>query len=270
MKKNILLAVDSYKYSHSKGWDIENEHQGQYPPGTESMMSYIEARSGDKTLFFGLQIFIKEYLQVPFTIEDINEAELISAAHGDPFNREGWEYVLNTYNGYMPVVIKAVPEGTIVPCRNVLATIECSDPKCFWVTSFLETALLRSIWYPTTVATTSYECREVIKHFLEETGTPESINFKLHDFGARGVSSSESASIGGLAHLATGFMGSDTMEAIQYAYRYYGATGSPSFSIPASEHSTITSWRKNNEKSAYRNIINQFGGQGKNNEMPVL
>lgn len=252
--RNLILSADSYKASH---WN-------QYPKGTEGMMSYIEARGGGKeTLFFGLQMFIKDYLMTPITQEDINEAEMFYTVHGEPFNKEGWEYILSEYKGYMPVHIRAPKEGTVVPISNALVTIVCSDPKCFWVASFLETALLRGVWYPTTVATNSYECKQVIKHFLEKNGTPDAINFKLHDFGARGVSSGESAGIGGAAHLVN-FMGSDTVEGIVTANRYYGvAGGMAGFSIPASEHSTITSWGKENEKEAYRNMIQQYGGEGK-------
>jgi nicotinamide phosphoribosyltransferase len=254
MRKNILLATDSYKLSHFK----------QYPAGTEGMMSYIEARGGVRTVFFGLQMFIKDYLMEPFTAEDITEAAMFAEGHGEPFNREGWEYILNEYNGYMPVLIKAIPEGTVTPNRNALVTIECIDPKCFWVASYLETALLRAVWYGTTVATNSYECKQIIKKYLDLTSdNPEQIAFKLHDFGARGVSSAESAAMGGAAHLVN-FMGSDTIEGIIAANRYYGvATGMAGFSIPAAEHSTITSWGKENEVDAYRNMIKQYGGPGK-------
>jgi nicotinamide phosphoribosyltransferase len=261
MRKNILFSCDSYKYSHSAGGETGC---GQYPPKTEGMMSYIEARGGGtRTLFFGLQMFIKDYLMTPITQEDIDEATVFCEAHGEPFNKEGWQYVLDTYAGFMPVVIRAPKEGSVIPISNALVTIECTDPRCFWVASFLETALLRGVWYPTTVATYSYECKQIIKHFLEKNGSPDAIGFKLHDFGARGVSSGDSASIGGCAHLVNS-MGSDTVEGIVAANRYYGTSvGMAGFSIPASEHSTITSWGKENEKEAYRNMINTYAGPGK-------
>lgn len=251
-KENILLKVDSYKLSHFK----------QYPEGAEGMMSYIEARTGFRAVFFGIQAFIKEYLLTPFTFDDIEEAAEIAELHGEPFNRKGWEYILNTYNGYMPVKIKAVPEGTVLRNGNVQVTIECEDPKCFWVASYLETILLRAIWYPTTVATNSYECKQVIKDFLSLTSdNQEQIMFKLHDFGGRGVSSGESAMLGGMAHLIN-FMGTDTVEALVGCRRYY-SENMAGFSIPAAEHSTITSWGKENEVDAYRNMLKQYGGKGK-------
>ena len=252
LASNIILNTDSYKVSMFK----------QYPAGTTGVYSYIESRGGryDRTVFFGLQAFIKEYLLVPITQDDIDIADHILTAHGEPFNRSGWQYILDKHNGYLPVVIRAVPEGTVVPVKNVLATIENTDPKCFWLTTWLETALLRAIWYPTTVASQSYTIKQVIAHYLEMTGDPSLIDFKLHDFGARGVSSLESAGIGGAAHLVN-FMGSDTITGVLYAREYYNA-GISGFSIPAAEHSTITSWGRDGEVDAYRNMLTQFAKPG--------
>ena len=252
LAKNIILNTDSYKVSMFK----------QYPAGTTGVYSYIESRGGryDKTVMFGLQAFIKEYLLEPITQADIDIADEILTAHGEPFNREGWEYILRVHGGYLPVVIRAVPEGTVVPVKNVLATIENTDPQVPWLTTWLETPLLRAIWYPTTVATQSYKIKEVIKHYLEMTGDPSGIDFKLHDFGARGVSSFESAGIGGAAHLVN-FMGSDTISGVLYAREYYGA-GVAGFSIPAAEHSTITSWGREGEVDAYRNMLRNFAKPG--------
>jgi nicotinamide phosphoribosyltransferase len=250
---NIVLNSDSYKYSQFS----------QYPPKTTVVYSYIESRGGvyDATVFFGLQAFIKEYLTGPVvTMDMIDEAEALITAHGEPFNREGWEYIVREHSGNLPVIIKAVPEGTVVGVKNVLATIENTDPACYWLTSFLETALLRAIWYPTTVATNSYENKKLILEYLEKTGDPTSIDFKLHDFGARGVSSLESAGIGGAAHLVN-FMGTDTVEALLFARRYYGADVA-GYSVPAMEHSTVTSWGRENEVASYRNMVKQNGKPG--------
>lgn len=251
--KNIILNSDSYKYSQFN----------QYPPNTTGVYSYIESRGGvyDATVFFGLQAFVKEYLVGSVvTMDMIDEAEAIITAHGEPFNREGWEYIVREHGGKLPVVIKAVPEGMVVGIRNVLATIENTDPNCYWLTSFLETALLRAIWYPTTVATNSYESKKLILDYLEKTGDPTSIDFKLHDFGARGVSSLESAGIGGAAHLVN-FQGTDTVEALLFARRYYGADMA-GFSVPAMEHSTVTSWGREHEVDAYRNMVKKNGVPG--------
>lgn len=253
MKTNLLLNTDSYKASMFV----------QYPPHTETVFSYIESRGGryNETVFFGLQAFIKEYLTTPITMEDIDEAEEIWTAHGEPFNREGWEYIVNELGGILPVRIRAVPEGTVVPTHNVLVTIENTDPKCFWLTTYLETALLRAIWYPTTVATNSREVKKIIRRYMKDTGADlGGLAFKLHDFGARGASSTETAMLGGMAHLVN-FMGTDTIAAVVGARRYYNESVA-GFSIPAAEHSTITSWGKSGEVDAYRNMLQKFAKPG--------
>ena len=250
---NIILNTDSYKVSH---WE-------QYPAGTEGVFSYIESRGGDynETVMFGLQIFLKEYLSKPITQENIDEAEVFFKAHGEPFNKEGWQYILDKYDGYLPLKIKAVPEGTVVPVLNALVTIENTDPALFWLTSYVETALLRAVWYGTTVSTISWNIKQVIKDYMDATGADVSgLGFKLHDFGARGVSSGESAGIGGAAHLVN-FMGTDTIRGAWTAMKYYGGD-MPGFSIPAAEHSTMTSWGRENEKDAYKNMIDKYKENG--------
>lgn len=251
MINNIILLSDSYKMSHWK----------QYPPGTEKVYSYFESRGGkfDYTVFFGLQYFIKEYLEgVVVTNKMIDEAKEMIDGHLGPglFNEKGWRYIANELGGKLPVEIKAVPEGTVIPVKNVLMTIENTDPKCFWLTNFLETLGVQICWYMTTVATLSRECKKIIMKYLHETGDPEGIGFKLHDFGFRGVSSVESAGIGGCAHLVN-FMGTDTVQALRIARNYYSEPVA-GFSIPAAEHSTITSWGKENEVKAFENMLVQF------------
>ena len=252
--RNLILNTDSYKTSHYV----------QYPEGAEAVSSYIESRGGEyaETLVFGLQAFIKQYLTTPITADNIDEAEAVLTAHGVPFNRDGWEYILNTYDGYLPIEIQAVPEGVSLPVGNVMAQVKNTDPKCAWLTSYVETSLLRAIWYPTTVATVSKACKNIISRYLDETAdSSEGLGFKLHDFGARGASSEETAALGGAAHLVN-FMGTDTISGLMLARRFYGADMA-GFSIPAAEHSTITSWGKDGESAAYANMIKQVGGDGK-------
>lgn len=252
--KSIILNADSYKASHYL----------QYPPGTSEVSSYIEARGGDypKAVFFGLQMFIKDYLLRPISEEDVCEAETIFELHGVPFNSEGWRYIVNEHNGFLPIEIEALPEGTVASVKNAMVQVRNTDPKCAWLTSYVETALLRAVWYPTTVATVSWSCRQVIQRYLELTAdSSEGIEFKLHDFGARGATTEEAAAVGGAAHLVN-FMGSDTISGIMAARRFYGAEMA-GFSIPAAEHSTITSWGRDNESAAYANMLKQFSGGGK-------
>ncbi len=140
-----------------------------------------------------------------------------------------------------------------------MVQVENTDERMPWLTTWVETALLRSVWYPSTVATLSFKCKEILYRGLLETSEDPAgqIPFKLHDFGARGVSSAESAALGGMAHLVN-FSGTDTMEALEAAMAWYGADVA-GFSIPAAEHSTMTSWGREREVDAYRNMLVQFG-----------
>ncbi len=252
---NVVIDVDSYKTGMWR----------QYPPGTTSMFSYIESRGGkfDRTVFFGLQYYLKQYLLRGVSEDDVNEANEFYAAHGVPFNREGWDYIarLHKHGKGLPVRIRAVPEGMVVPTRNALVTIESTDPNVFWLASWLETMLLR-VWYPTNVATLSWHCKRAIRDYLERTSEDPGAErgVKLHDFGARWVSSQESAAIGGAAHLVN-FMGSDTVAGVLMANRYYNEKMA-AFSIPAAEHSTITSWGREREADAYSNMLDQYAKPG--------
>ncbi|SIT41202.1 putative pre-B cell enhancing-factor related protein [Paraburkholderia ribeironis] len=249
---NPILNTDSYKASHYL----------QYPPEASAMFSYIESRGGryDRTLFFGLQMLIKEYLCRPVTPAMIEQAKAFFIAHGEPFNEAGWRYIVEQCGGYLPVQIRAVPEGSVVPTHNVLVTVECDDPQVFWLASYLETMLMR-VWYPITVATQSWHLRKTIRAYLQKSSDDLSqLPFKLHDFGARGVSSAESAAIGGAAHLVS-FMGSDTVFGVVAANHYYNETMA-AFSVPAAEHSTITAWGREREADAFRNMIARFSKPG--------
>ena len=248
---NICCLTDSYKVSHYL----------QYPPGTQYVYSYFEPRSKAKFsefVFFGLQYYISEYLRGPVvTAEKIRYAKKLYKDHfgKEVFNESGWRYILDKYNGHLPVRIKAVAEGTVIPISNVAMTIENTDPRCYWLTNYLETLLVQ-LWYGSTVATQSREMKKIILKYLHKTGTPELIDFKLHDFGFRGVSSVETAAMGGAAHLLN-FKGTDTTPAIILAKEIYGCKMA-GFSIPAAEHSTITSWGIDRESDAYENMLDKY------------
>jgi nicotinamide phosphoribosyltransferase len=236
MKHNLLLLSDSYKYSHFK----------QYPKGTKKIFSYLEARGGDSKdiVFFGLQYFIKEYINNPFTQKDIQEAKQLAEFHGVPFNEEGWNYILNKHGGFLPVKIDAVPEGSVNKVGDVLMTIVNTDDNCPWVTNWVETLLMK-VWYPTTVATKAYNVRKIIeKHYTNSSDSLAGVDFAYHNFGDRGSSSVEAAMLGGMAHL-TSFSGTDNFNAVMGCSKYYAEK--KGWSIPASEHSTVTSWGKDYE-----------------------
>jgi nicotinamide phosphoribosyltransferase len=178
------------------------------------------------------------------------------------FNLEGWLHILNTHNGNLPVKIKAVPEGTTVPTSNVLLTIENTDPEVPWLTNYLESILLQ-IWYPITVGTLSREVKKVLINYLKKSTSygnseiSQIAQFMLHDFGFRGVSSVESSGLGASAHLIN-FRGTDTVTGILFGQQYYKTRNMLGFSIPASEHSTITSWGEPFEVKAFENMLDQF------------
>lgn len=249
---NIILATDGYKLTHWK----------QYPPGTEVVYSYLESRGGKfpSTIFFGLQYFLKRYLEGQVvTQEKIDEAaqKIESYFGSDYFNREGWEYILREHGGRLPIRIKAVPEGFDVPTSNVLMTIENTDPKCYWLPNYLETMLVE-VWYPITVATFSNYVRRKLLTYLRRTGSDVGIDFMFHDFGYRGVSSQESAGLGGAAHLIN-FNGTDTIAGVELLRDFYEPGDGPiASSIPASEHSTITSWGEEHEVDAFRNMLDSY------------
>lgn len=241
---NPLLLTDSYKFSH----------HNMYPPGMNAMGSYFESRGSKlkskEVVFFGLQYLIKKYLMNPITYKDLDEAEDMVNLHLGPgiFNRGGFRRLVEKYGGMLPVTIKAVPEGTVVPCSNVLMTVE-SDKEP-WLVNFLETLLVQ-MWYPCTVATVSHEIKSLFMEF-----TTSDVSYMLHDFGFRGASSVETAALGGAAHLLS-FRGTDTFVALKMLRDYYN-TSMPGHSIPATEHSTITSWGRNRELEAYRNLLTQY------------
>ncbi len=257
---SIITAVDSYKESHFC----------QYPPNTSRVSSYIESRGGQfkTTRFFGLQAILKKYFTKRIWRHEVEEAQELFRLHGVPFNRTGWMRIADVHEGKLPLIIEAVPEGTDVPTGNVLVQVRNTNPESAWLTSYVETVLMQ-VWYPITVCTLSAAIRAVLMEMLEESCDDPAavIPFLLHDFGCRGVSSMESAALGGLAHLVN-FRGTDTVPAILAGRMYYDEPMA-GYSIPAMEHSTVTAWGRDGEGRAFRNMLQQFGGQGKTIAMVV-
>jgi nicotinamide phosphoribosyltransferase len=253
------LRSDSYKLTHWR----------QYPPGTTEVYSYLESRGGrfPATTFFGLQPYLRSYLAGPVvTAADVELADRLAAQHFGRhgiFNKSGWMHIVERHGGRLPVEIRAVAEGTVVPNHNVLMTIRNTDPACCWLTNFLETLLLK-VWYPVTVATLSGAILAVIKRALERSGEDTSgANMVLHDFGYRGASSEETAALGGAAHLVH-FRTSDTLIANILLREHYSSPENrhhdwmPATSVVATEHSTMTAWGREHELDAYRNVLNEY------------
>jgi nicotinamide phosphoribosyltransferase len=258
---NLILCSDAYKYSHHRFYGSE----------MTKMISYLESRGGkfSETVFYGLQIFLKQYLEgVAITKEEVDEAfDYLGTKHGvfgreDVFDRTKFDYIIEMYEGKLPISIKAVPEGTVVGTKNVLFVIESLDENCAWLTNFLETILLQ-VWYPITVATLSREVRKIVDGAFQEntsydTGLREFlVDYVLNDFGFRGVSSVQSAGIGGSAHLVN-FRGSDTIMASKYIRDYYNTETVYGLSIPATEHSIMTLKGEEGELEMMRRVLTTF------------
>lgn len=228
--KNLLLMTDVYKLGHMR----------QYKPGTTKVYSYLCARSTKKyndALFFGLQPYLK-MLETPITMEDGKELEeYYSMILGGPVPIDVSMKIYNLCKlGYVPLEIKAVPEGTIIDNKNVLATVTNTLPEFYWVVGFFESLLLK-VWAPTTVATKSLQFKRIAKKYTDETSTADFLMpFLVHDFGYRGVSSEETAELCGAAHLVN-FCGTDTVPAVKFMKEVYHGEGLIGASVPATEHS---------------------------------
>lgn len=241
----LLMLTDSYKFGH----------HGMYLKGTENIYSYFESRkyaAYPETVFFGLQFYLKKYLQgVVVTQEMIDAADDFTKEHflgNGKFDRKMWEHMLHHHGGKLPLRIKAVPEGTPVNVSNVLMTVEITDetlqedgtPLYAPLTNRLE-SLLTHVWASSNVATISREIKLVFKEAFKESVDEENywlMDYMLHDFGFRGVSSVQSAGMGAAGHLIN-FKGTDTVVGITYAMAYYGAKMA-GYSVNATEHSVAT------------------------------
>lgn len=247
----MFHLTDSYKFSHYL----------QYPKNAKKIHCYLSARGSndgfDKVFFTGLKYnlqYILSMLQVNqadhctlFNKLLLNRLRNTVEQHGLPCNMDGFDKLLS--KEHLPINIYAVKENELYDISTPLLVVENTDDKFYWLPSFLETYLLK-LWYPTTIATRCYYIKQMIMSFYEKAGADVSgVDYAYHNFGDRGSSSVESALIGGLAHL-TQFKGTDNFVAI-----YAGGIG---YSVPASEHSTITSWGKENEFKAMENLLETF------------
>lgn len=247
--------TDSYKLSHS----------AQYPPNTTRMMSYIESRGGlfNRVIVGGIQLQLLEYFVRPITHEQVSNMKEFAANHGTPFDEACWRKVVDVYNGIIPIRIRAVKEGTLVPTKNVICTIESvvDDPDVFHLVSYFETKILR-IWTTTTVATISFNCKAVIKKYLDKTcmNPDAEISHRLNDFGSRGTTCDMQSAFSGVGHLFS-FMGTDNIPSVAAArYGYFNQMAG--HSIAASEHSTVCANGKGNEKEFILRMIEKFGDRG--------
>lgn len=249
---NIVTATDSYKWSHP---DMIRK-------GVEQNYAYFEHRGGpyDRTVWFGLQAIIARYLEGRVVTESmVEEAEIIHRNHmpkNTKFHREGWDYILREHNGYLPLEIRSRREGTVHLVGTVLMTYTNTDPKVAWLVGHVE-SLLMHVWYPATVATVGFHLRQDFRNFV---GSWPGVDYMLHDFGFRGVSVPEAGRMGGMAHLVS-FKGTDTIEGMRQAQWYYNASlVNLAHSVPATEHSIMTTGGRYGDIEMLEELINQHAG----------
>ena len=252
--ETLIMTTDSYKITQPK-----------MRVGIDYIYSYYEARKGAKfptTKLFGLQELIIKFLTGPVPNKtQIDEAEAFFKIHfgnDQVFNRPMWDEIEKL--GYFPLEIKAVPEGTSVPIDNVMFTITNTNDKCADLVQHIETMLFW-IWKPSLSMTKSAMTRNIIRKQLElsSDNVEEALAFIYHDFGMRGATNYEQAASYGAAHLATGALGTDTLNAIPYLMKYYDAKiDNCGFSVMASEHSVASYKGRNGEGAVVADILEAY------------
>jgi len=267
MKINPLLLADAYKIGHPF----------QYPKGTALVYSNLTPRGSrlegvDKMVFFSLQYFIKEFLIRRFNEDFFDQPKEFVIAE---YKRRIGAYLgpLSDYShieklhdlGYLPIIIKALPEGTKVPMKVPVLTIYNTHPDFYWLPNFLETILSTTVWQGCTSATIANEYRKILDHYAKLTGTnPEFVGWQGHDFSMRGMSSFESAVLSGMGHLLS-FTGSDTIPAVEGLEQYYGADCERELiagSVAATEHSVMCAGEKDSELETFRRLITEIYPSG--------
>jgi nicotinamide phosphoribosyltransferase len=254
----FLYQTDSYKVGHAQ----------QYPEDMTGAYAYFESRGGKyaETIFFGLQYYLYDYLSGRTVDDDeIQFAEKFWSDHfgrQDYFQAERWYRLCEKHDGMLPLLIKAVPEGMLVPTGNVLFTVENTDPEFAWLVGYVETLLMK-VWYPTTIETQSFDIKRRLASLRDAySDSRDGLDFMVHDFGYRGATSEESAGIAGAAHLLS-FLGTDTTAGIRMLQRYYtDPWGNPmkmyGHSVPATEHSIILAFSEQSEQEAYEHYLKRF------------
>lgn len=245
MKINPLFLIDFYKA----------DHRHQYPIGTTVVYSNFTPRSNkyasgnsNEVVVFGIQYLIKEYLITQWNEGFFNrdKTEVVSEYRSLMDRALGpgaiaVEHIEELHDlGYLPIELKALPEGTLCPIGVPVLTIKNTNPKFFWLTNYLEILLSNILWKPMTSATTAYLYRKEFERHAKLTGSPiDFIMWQGHDFSFRGMSGIEDACMSGGGHLLS-FNGTDTVAAIQWLSQFYPSPDFVGGSVPATEHSTIT------------------------------
>ncbi|WP_278493454.1 nicotinate phosphoribosyltransferase [Acinetobacter gyllenbergii] len=263
IKINPLNAIDFYKADHRR----------QYPVGTEYVYANFTPRSSrlakmlpdfdDKIVFFGLQGFIKHFLIETWNEGFFNQpkAKVVAAYKRRMDNSLGEgavpvEHIEALHDlGYLPLKIKALPEGSRVNIKVPVLTIINTDPNFFWLTNYIETVLSAELWKSCTTASIAYEYKRLLTQYAEKTGAAlDFVAVQGHDFSSRGMSGIYDAAQSGVGHL-TSFIGTDSVASIDYAEEYYNATGVVGVSVPATEHSVMCMGSEESEIETFRRLI---------------
>ena len=255
-------------------------HREQYPKGTNVVYSNFTPRSdkyasgsdGEGVVVVGIQYMIQKYIIDTFQDEFfmiekeravINMKRIMKSYLFKDVDATHIERLHDL--GYIPVTIKALPEGSLCPIGVPCLTIVNELPEFFWLTNFLETLISATLWQPMTNATTARLYRKIMEKFAEKTGSPKDfIPFQCHDFSFRGMPGVEAASASGFAHL-TSFVGTDTIPAIDFAEEYYGADADNELigcTVPATEHSVMCMGTMDDEIGTFRRLINEIYPSG--------
>ena len=254
------------------------DHRSQYPRGTTKVISNLTARKSriegvDEIVFFGLQYFLKEYLQKQWTRRFFNAPKDFVVRH---YKRRlenalgkgviTYEHISDLHDlGHLPIEIMAVPEGELVPIGVPSLVIMNTHPDFFWLTNYLESVLSCSIWLSITSATTAWQYRKLLSSYNKfTTGDDSFTQFQAHDFSFRGQGSLESACMSGAGHLVS-FVGTDTIPAIDYLEDYYNIDSDEQLvgcSVPASEHSCMCMGGKDGEIETFERFITEIYPKG--------
>ncbi|SUT92083.1 nicotinate phosphoribosyltransferase [Actinobacillus lignieresii] len=254
------LLCDFYKTSHRM----------MYPENTQIIYSTFTPRSNQqapyltRVISFGFQAFIIKYLIHYFNDNFFNRSQSDVVSEYSQFIAQTLqmvdkgEHIAQLHQlGYLPIRIKAIPEGQAVAVKVPMMTIENTHPDFFWLTNYLETLINVCLWQPITSASIAFAYRSALIRFAEKTcDNYDHILFQSHDFSMRGMSSLESAEMSGAGHL-TCFLGTDTIPAISFINSYYGSQHLIGTSIPASEHSVMSAHGVD-ELLTFRYLMKQF------------
>lgn len=265
---SAILYSDFYKTGHIF----------QYPKNTTQVYSNLTARISrlpniSEVVVFGVQYFLKDYLGRRFneSFFKADKAKVIAAYKRRMDTSLGKDAIPTAHLealhdlGYLPLAIKALPEGSICPLKVPVLTITNTHPDFAWLPNFLETILSNSLWHPITSATIAYQYRKMLDKAAKETSDiPELVQWQGHDFSMRGQTSFESSLVSGGAHL-TSFAGTDTIPAIDWLENFYYANADTDLiggSVPATEHSVMCLGGKETEFDTYKRLITQVYPKG--------